>query len=100
MGEEGEPKAGEAAFPAASAPAPAVDPEARRQAARMLTYRMMPLWIFLLVFGITLVWEAAVRGGAITPEKLQAAALLSLVFALFIGAPIGIRYYNPLPPRT
>ena len=92
----------EAASPAAPAAAPLpVDPaDGRRQAARMLTYRMVPLWIFFLVFGVTLVWEAAVRGNAITPEKLQAAALISLVFALFIGAPIGIRFFNPLPPKT
>jgi hypothetical protein len=93
----------EAAGPPAGGAAPRDGPaqgeEARRQAARMLTYRMMPLWIFLLAFGVTLVWETAARGNAITPEKLQSAALLALVFALFIGAPIGIRFFNPLPPK-
>jgi hypothetical protein len=73
--------------------------EARRQAARLMTYRMMPVWIFFLAFGITIVWESAVRGNAVTPEKLQAAALIALGFALFIGAPIGIRFFNPLPPK-
>ena len=74
--------------------------EDRRQRARLMTYRLMPLWMFLFVFGLTLVWEVAARGNAITGEKLQAAALLALVLALFIGAPIGIRFFNPLPPKT
>jgi Na+/H+ antiporter NhaA len=93
---EGEPEAKGAAPPAP----PPSEADGRRQAARMLTYRMVPLWIFFLVFGVTLVWEAAVRGNPITSEKLQAAALVALVFALFIGAPIGIRFFNPLPPKT
>ena len=96
----GEAAAEAAPEPKSDAPAAPSDADARRQAARMLTYRMIPLWIFFLVFGITLVWEAAVRGNPITSEKLQAAALVALVFALFIGAPIGIRFFNPLPPKT
>jgi hypothetical protein len=96
----GEAAAQAAPKPESEAPGPPTDPDARRQAARMLTYRMIPLWIFFLVFGITLVWEVAVRGNAVTSEKLQAAALVALGFALFIGAPIGIRFFNPLPPKT
>ena len=91
--------------PTPPAPAPD-DPEAqaaraeeRRQSARLMTYRLVPLWVGLLVFGITLVWEVAVRGNAITEDKLKAAGLISLAIALFVGAPLGIRYFNPLPPK-
>lgn len=85
-------------------PSPAAD-FARAQAAdrelsaRMLTYRLVPLWIFLGVFGLTLVWESGVQGNPITTGKLQAAALISLFFALIIGAVVGIRFFNPQPPK-
>jgi len=72
----------------------------REMAARMLTYRLVPLWIFLAVFGLTLVWESGVQGNPITAAKLQAAALISLFFALIIGAVVGIRFFNPLPPKA
>lgn len=72
----------------------------REATARMLTYRLIPLWMFLVTFGITVAWEAGVRGNALTSEKLQAAALIALFVALFIGAPIGIRFFNPQPPKS
>ncbi len=74
--------------------------DSREMSARMLTYRLVPIWIFLAVFGVTLIWEAGVRGNPITTGKLQAAALLSLFFALIIGAVVGIRFFNPQPPKA
>jgi hypothetical protein len=85
---------------AGSAPTAAATMAERRERARLMTYRLFPLWLFLLTFGITVVWEAAVRGHEITSDKLQAAALIALGVALFIGAPVGIRFFNPLPPKT
>jgi hypothetical protein len=85
---------------AAVAPTAAEREAARVATARMLTYRLIPLWMFLATFGFTVVWEGAVRGNPLTSEKLQAIALLSLLFALLVGAPIGIRFFNPLPPKT
>lgn len=79
---------------------PAQGAAAREMTARMLTYRLFPLWLFLVTFGVMVAWEAAVRGNALTQEKIQAAALLSLLVALLIGAPVGIRYFNPQPPKT
>lgn len=78
---------------------PAQAAAAREMTARMLTYRLIPLWMFLVTFGAAIVWEAAARGNAITQEKIQAAALLSLAVALLIGAPLGIRFFNPQPPK-
>lgn len=74
--------------------------ESREMSARMLTYRLVPLWIFLAVFGLTLIWESGVQGNPITSAKLQAAALTSLFFALIIGAVVGIRFFNPQPPKA
>lgn len=82
------------------APDPAQAAAAREMTARMLTYRLIPLWTFLVTFGVTIVWEVGARGNALTQEKLQAAALLSLLVALLIGAPLGIRFFNPQPPKT
>lgn len=73
--------------------------DSREMSARMLTYRLVPVWIFFAVFGLTLIWEAGVRGNQITTGKVQAAALLSLFFALVIGAVVGIRFFNPQPPK-
>ncbi len=72
----------------------------RAMSARMMTYRLVPVWIFLAAFGLTLVWESGVQGNPITPAKLQAAALISLFFALIIGAVVGIRFFNPQPPKA
>jgi hypothetical protein len=67
--------------------------------ARMLTYRLFPLWVFLFSLGLTMVWEFGVRGSPATADKLQAILLLAMLIALLIGAPIGIRWFNPLPPK-
>ncbi len=94
--------AGAPAVPAGALPSAGADEitAGRQQAARLLTYRMIPLWLFLFTFVVTLVWEVGVRGNAVTAEKLQAAALIALGVALLIGAPVGIRFFNPLPPKT
>jgi len=84
---------------------PATDPDpasialSPEQRGRMLLYRLVPVWVFFLTLGFTLIWEFGVRGSAATPEKLQAVLLLSLLFTLLIGAPIGIRWFNPLPVK-
>ncbi len=106
MGEEVASTAGKAPVSAqapqetAGEPTPEATMAERRERARLMTYRLFPLWLFLLTFGVTVVWEAAVRGHDITSDKLQAAALIALAVALFIGAPVGIRFFNPLPPKT
>jgi uncharacterized membrane protein YfcA len=46
-----------------------------------------------------MVWEFGVRGSPATADKLQAILLLAMLIALLIGAPIGIRWFNPLPPK-
>ena len=71
-------------------------PELRR---RMLLYRLIPVIVFFITFGGLLVWEFAVRGSPVTSEKLQALLLLALLFTLLIGAPVGIRWFNPLPAK-
>jgi len=73
-----------------------LNPEMR---ARMLLYRLVPVWVFLLTLGITLIWEFGVRGSEASPAKLQAVVLLALLVTLLIGAPIGIRWFNPLPAK-
>jgi hypothetical protein len=66
----------------------------------MLNYRLVPLWFFLVTFGLIVAWEFGVQQQPATAEKLQATLILSLVIAFLIGAPIGIRFFNPLPPKT
>lgn len=73
-----------------------LDPQMR---ARMLLYRLVPLWVFLLTLGSALIWEFGVRGSEATPARLQAVVLLALLVTLLIGAPIGIRWFNPLPAK-
>lgn len=80
-------------------PDPASIPATPELSAKMFTYRLIPLWVFLLSFGLLSVWEFGVKGSAATGERLQAVFLLSLLFALFIGGTVGIRYWNPLPPK-
>lgn len=67
--------------------------------ARMLTYRLIPVWVFLLMLGSLMIWEFGIKGSPATSEKLQAVTLLSLLVALFIGATVGIRFFNPQPPK-
>ena len=81
----------------ATDPDPASIPLNPEMRARMLLYRLVPLWVFLLTLGITFIWDFGVRGTEATPARLQAVVLLALLVTLLIGAPIGIRWFNPLP---
>lgn len=83
----------------ASPPEPAPPGVERELRARMLTYRLIPVWVFLLTLGSIMIWEFGVKGSPATSEKLQAVTLLSLLVALFIGATAGIRWFNPQPPK-
>lgn len=93
MGPQGPPA------PGGDDPAPSPQEE-RRARARMLNYRLVPLWFFLVTFGLIIAWEFGVQQAPATAEKLQATLVLSLIIAFLIGAPIGIRFFNPLPPKT
>jgi hypothetical protein len=79
--------------------APASAQADRVERARMLHYRLVPLWFFIGTFGVLLVWEFGVKHSPATVERLQGIALLSLFVAILLGATVGIRYSNPLPPK-
>ncbi len=82
-------------------PAAPPDPvEERQKRARMLNYRLVPLWFFVVTFGILVAWEFGLRQTPATVERFQAILIISLVIAFLIGAPVGIRFFNPLPPKT
>ena len=72
-------KSGAASEPEEEAEAPRSTAEVaaeRRELARLMTYRLFPLWLFLLTFGVTLTWEAATQGNALAGGKLQAAEMI------------------------
>jgi hypothetical protein len=91
--------------PAPDAPLGATHPDPAsleltpEQRGRMLLYRLVPVWVFLLTLAFTLIWEFGVRQNPASPEKMQAIFLLSMLVTLLIGAPIGIRWFNPLPAK-
>ena len=71
----------------------------RVERARMLHYRLVPLWFFIGTFGVLLVWEFGVKHSPATADRLSGIFLLSLFVAILLGATVGIRYSNPLPPK-
>ncbi len=80
--------------------APLAPEEDRPTRARMLNYRLVPLWFFLVSFGVLVAWDLGINQAPATAGKLQATVIISLIIAFAVGAPIGIRFFNPMPPKT